>query len=112
MVILPDNDQPGRDHAQKVARSLHGIAASVKIVELPDLPAKGDVSDWLDAGGTVEYLQVLVELAPEFDPATAPSPGAEMTATSKSKEDEDAEPKQWKILLTIAAAAELVPYPR
>lgn len=107
VVILADNDEPGRDHAQKVARSLHGIAASVKIVELPDLLAKGDVSDWLDAGGTVEYLQVLVELAPEFDPATAPAPGAETAATSESKEDEDEKPKQWKILLEIAAAAEL-----
>ena len=105
VVIVPDNDEPGRDHAQKVARSLHGIAASVKIVELPDLPAKGDVSDWLDAGGTVEYLQVLVELAPEFDPATAPASGAETAATSKSNGDE--EPKQGEILLTIAAAAKL-----
>lgn len=87
VVILPDNDQPGRDHAHKVAGSLHGIATSVKIVELPDLPAKGDVSDWLDAGGTLEYLQVLVELAPEFDPATSPSSGAETAATSKSNED-------------------------
>jgi hypothetical protein len=107
VVILPDNDDPGRNHAQKVARSLHGIAASVKIVELPDLPAKGDVSDWLDAGGTMEYLQVLVELAPEFDPATAPAPGAETAATSTSKEAEDEEPKQWKILLEIASAAAL-----
>ena len=107
VVILPDNDHPGRDHAQKVAGSLHGIATSVKIVELPDLPAKGDVSDWLDAGGTLEYLQVLVELAPEFDPAISPSPGAETAATSKSNEDQDEEPKQWKILLEIAAVAEL-----
>ena len=107
VVILPDNDDPGRDHAQKVARSVHGIATSVKIVELPDLPAKGDVSDWLDAGGTLEYLQVLVELAPEFDPAISPSSGAETAATSKSNEDQDEEPKQWKILLEIAAVAEL-----
>jgi hypothetical protein len=105
VVILQDKDDAGRDHAQKVARSLHGIAASVKIVELPDLPAKGDVSDWLDAGGTIEHLQVLVELAPEFNPATAPASGAGTTATSKSKGDE--EPTQQEILLTIAMAAEL-----
>ena len=105
VVILPDKDDAGRDHAQKVARSLHGIAASVKIVELPDLPAKGDVSDWLDAGGTVEYLQVLVELVPEFNPAIAPAPSAKVTATSKGNGDE--EPTQQEILLTIAAAAEL-----
>jgi hypothetical protein len=51
VVILPDNDQPGRDHAEQVARALHGNAKSIKVVALPGLPEKGDVSDWLDAGG-------------------------------------------------------------
>src|SRR5215471_8124185 len=41
LVVLPDNDEPGRKHAHQVARSLHGIAASVKIIELPGLPDKG-----------------------------------------------------------------------
>jgi len=63
VVILPDNDAPGRDHATKVARSFKDIAASVRIVELPGLPEKGDVSDWLDAGHTVDELQELVEAA-------------------------------------------------
>ncbi|HOJ60332.1 MAG TPA: hypothetical protein PK878_08590, partial [bacterium] len=49
VVILPDNDKPGRDHAQDVARSLYGAAASIKVVNLPGLPEKGDVSDWIEA---------------------------------------------------------------
>jgi 5S rRNA maturation endonuclease (ribonuclease M5) len=61
VVILPDNDEPGRKHAETVAVALHGIAASVKVVELPGLPVKGDVSDWLDAGGTVARLGALVD---------------------------------------------------
>jgi hypothetical protein len=108
VVILPDHDDPGRAHAPKVARCLHGIAASVKIVELPNLPEKGDISDWLDAGGTVEHLQVLVGAASEFDPATAPAPGAKTTAAKGAKSgDGDEEPTQQEILLSIAAAAEL-----
>ena len=67
VVIIPDNDEPGREHAAKVARSLQGIAASVRILELPNLPPKGDVSDWLDAGGVVDELLVLAESAPLFD---------------------------------------------
>jgi len=63
-VIIPDNDDAGRKHAEKVAHSLLGIAASVKIVELPDLPHKGDVSDWLDAGNTPEALRALIAAAP------------------------------------------------
>ena len=61
VVILPDNDEPGRDHAAKVAASLEGVAATVRVVELPDLSEKGDVSDWLDAGHTVEELHRLVD---------------------------------------------------
>lgn len=34
VVILPDADEPGREHARQVAASLHGVAASVKVVNL------------------------------------------------------------------------------
>ncbi len=68
VVILPDNDDPGRQHGQQVARSLVGIAKSIKIVELPGLQPKGDVSDWIQAGGTKEQLLELVAAAPEWKP--------------------------------------------
>ncbi|MDP8243578.1 MAG: DUF3987 domain-containing protein [Candidatus Hinthialibacter antarcticus] len=68
VVILPDNDKPGIDHAQQVAMSLYGKAASVKIVRLPGLPPKGDVSDWLDSGGAIDELHRLVDEAPEWEP--------------------------------------------
>jgi len=66
VVILPDNDEPGRKHAQQVAQSLYGKAASVKVLELPGLPAKGDVSDWLEAGHTKEELMRLAEETPDW----------------------------------------------
>jgi hypothetical protein len=56
VVILPDNDGPGRKHAEDVSASLAGKAAAVRVVELPGLPPKGDVSDWLAAGGTKKRL--------------------------------------------------------
>lgn len=34
IVVLPDADEPGRRHAEQVARSLFGIAASIKVVVL------------------------------------------------------------------------------
>lgn len=70
VVILPDNDQPGRAHAEAVARSLQGVAASVKALELPNLPDKGDVSDWLDAGGDAQALGAMAAALPEW---TAPA---------------------------------------
>jgi len=60
-IIIPDNDDAGRSHAQQVAASLSGQASVVKILELPDLPEKGDVSDFIDRGGTTEELRQLAD---------------------------------------------------
>src|SRR5690242_5694847 len=40
IAIFPDNDDPGREHALKVAALLAAVAKSIKIVELPGLAAK------------------------------------------------------------------------
>lgn len=66
IIILPDNDDKGRTHADQVARSVYPLAASVKVVPLPALPEKGDVSDWLGTGGTKEKLLELVEQAQPY----------------------------------------------
>ncbi|MGI8854452.1 MAG: AAA family ATPase [Thermomicrobiales bacterium] len=64
VVILPDNDEKGREHARAVADALAGVAASVTILTLPDLPPKGDVTDWLNAGGSADALSTLAAQAP------------------------------------------------
>src|SRR6185369_12964319 len=61
IVILPDNDEPGRKHAAAVAAALLSVAASVRMVELPGLLVKGDVTDWRDAGGTFEQFRAIVK---------------------------------------------------
>jgi hypothetical protein len=68
VVILPDNDEPGRRDSQQKARSLYGVAKGVRVVELPNLPPKGDASDWLDADGTAEALAGLIAEAPTWKP--------------------------------------------
>ena len=65
VVILPDNDAPGQGYATTVAAALVGYAASVRVLELPDLPKKGDVSDWLDAGHTAEEIVALAQEVPD-----------------------------------------------
>jgi hypothetical protein len=65
VVILPDNDRPGRAHARQVAEALLPVAASVRVLELGGLPEKGDILDWLDQGGTAEALAKLIESAPD-----------------------------------------------
>ena len=73
VVILPDNDNPGLKHAEQVARSLTGIATSVKVVRLPDLPEKGDVSDWFMAGHTKDELKQLAESTAKYESSAAPA---------------------------------------
>jgi putative DNA primase/helicase len=56
VVILADNDEPGRKHAEaKIALALV-VAASVKVIHFPELPEKGDVTDWLEAGHSIGDL--------------------------------------------------------
>ena len=62
--IIPDNDEKGRSHARQVSQSLAGKAMSVKVVDLPYLPDKGDVSDWIANGGTAKKLEWLAETEP------------------------------------------------
>jgi DNA-binding transcriptional ArsR family regulator len=66
VAVVPDNDEPGRGYADRVARAIVRRAASVKIVRLRGLPEKGDVSDWLAAGGTRDALSAEISAAPEF----------------------------------------------
>jgi hypothetical protein len=47
--ILEDNDDPGRAHAQMVARNLTGVVGEIRIVSLPGLDEHGDVSNWIEA---------------------------------------------------------------
>ena len=80
VVILPDNDAPGRKYAARVAEACRRHGLQVRMLALPDLPPKGDVSDWLDAGHTANELRTLIDRAPHAleeaspDPAAVPSP--------------------------------------
>ena len=77
VVLLPDNDEPGQRHADKIAQSLNGTAKSIKIINLPDLPEGGDVSDWLarfnDPDHAAEELAKIIDGANPYTPKVEPS---------------------------------------
>ena len=77
VVILPDNDNPGRAHAEQVAGALRSVARSIRVLPLPGLPLKGDVADWIVAGGTAAKLQELAEAAAALE---GPANDADQTA--------------------------------
>jgi len=64
-----------------VAQSLYGIADIVRIIELPGLHEKEDVSDWLAAGHTVDELLELVNSAGDWSPTAEPSKVEEIHET-------------------------------
>jgi hypothetical protein len=74
VVVLPDNDKAGVDHGEKIARNLAGLARRVRVLMLPDLKPKGDVINWLEAGGTKEGLLQLAEETATWEETLSGSP--------------------------------------
>lgn len=97
--VLPDNDEPGRQHADDVARNLNGVARDVRVVALPGLPDKGDVSDWLGRGRDVNELIKIAELAPIWSQEEeAPEPTPQLPWLNMSRWDHEPLPqRQWAI---------------
>lgn len=60
VVIVPDNDDPGREHATQVRTSVFPFAKSVRVLELPGLPEHGDLTDWVTGGGAAAELRDLI----------------------------------------------------
>lgn len=94
IILIPDNDESGIAHMEYAAKSLinfrkthgaeqktqgigqktheieqktHGITIKILSVLELNLPPKGDISDWLEAGHTKEELEKIVENTPEWN---------------------------------------------
>lgn len=83
VVLLPDNDEPGQKHVADIAASLDGVAGRIRILALPGLPEKGDIIDWIKAGGTREQFDTLVDTATDWEPLT------ESTEPASEVDDDD-----------------------
>lgn len=56
VVILPDNDVPGAAFAETVKAGIEEHGGEAVILELPDLPPKGDIMDWDGSPADLEAL--------------------------------------------------------
>lgn len=97
LVLLNDNDPAGRAHMAHIAQELIGRVHEIIQIDLgklyPDLPEKGDLSDWLNMGHTVEELFELVGKASplrEHEPTPAPTPSDAVDDESDEVTDEAA----------------------
>jgi putative DNA primase/helicase len=86
VTIIPDNDDAGHDHARSIAANLTSVVARVRIFALPGVRPKGDISDWLDAGGSREESERLVADTPPFQLAQVPTIGEQANALDDTAE--------------------------
>lgn len=76
VVVIPDHDSAGAKYADTVTQSLKGIAKSIKRIDLAkhwtQCPPKGDVTDFIEAGASLDDLNRIIQQSPfEGEPATA-----------------------------------------
>jgi putative DNA primase/helicase len=72
VVIVADNDEPGRDHMLDVAAKLAGTADRIRLLDLgeawPGCPLKGDTYDYLQCHAP-EQFNALVDAATDYEPS-------------------------------------------
>lgn len=78
VVLLPDNDDVGRQRATVRGAGLRDRAKEVRVLDLSlhwqGMPEKADVTDWKDqAGGDADKFALLIEKAPLWKPEDPPS---------------------------------------
>ena len=103
VILLADNDEPGRAHSEQAATSLNGVAKQIRILDIGALwrecPPKGDISDWVAAADgapkeIADELKKLARLLPDWKPAVAIR-----NEPSSSRDRQRADPKQaWPVL--------------
>lgn len=116
VVVLPDNDEVGEKHAVEVAESALPYAASVRILRLPNLPPKGDVSDSIALRRSLDNpsddqlateLLKLINDTPLYVPAPKvperkPEPKQVTAPASPSSEPTEEIESEWQVVGCLA----------
>ena len=94
VIVLADNDEPGKKLASNVMKDLKGITRSIKvIVPMPDV-TKADITDYFEAGHTVEEFENLIktvddteEIYTDVQQNQKQDAGRKQTVTQKNKDE-------------------------
>ena len=71
VICIPDNDSTGRDGMDLIASKIIKVAKSVRWLELPDIPEKGDLTDWLEVkDNSHTKFQELIDKSTEWNKET------------------------------------------
>ena len=88
IVVIPDNDEPGRKYARKAIANLLPVAKSVRYLDL-DLMVEGDDAyEWVHhAKGTRKELADMAKQAPVITQQTPVTDGEQLTETTQSESE-------------------------
>lgn len=108
--VVIDNDATGRKHGDVVGGALARAGKQARIVALPGLPEKGDLYDFIEAGGTLAACLEIAGGAPVAEATQAP-PAEERTRAHRNGRNGDGPPPD-DITPAVALPAEpdLVPF--
>jgi hypothetical protein len=108
VTLFPDNDPAGEAYAADVLGILRKLdpPARVRIVRLPDLPANGDIVDWLDALDSKEPETLRAEIQRLIDAAPIAAAPAEQSgpASAKPTTEHKRDVSQAELLVRLALA--------
>ena len=102
VVLIPDQDNAGREHAANVVAALSGVAQRVRVLDIgkawPQCPDKGDISNWIAQGGTRDQLKELIKALPDCQAPKAksdPLPAAAAEIISEVAKNIPPEKVEW-----------------
>lgn len=79
VVVISDNDEPGRKHAEQVLHSLNGVTSELRRLDLP-VVEHGDVTDYLGDHSLTDLLELKSSTEP-WAPSANRSPDVPPTAS-------------------------------
>lgn len=102
--VFTDNDDVGRAYAAETCNALHGVASSVRLLDLstvwPEIPEHGDITDLVVEFGGPRAKELLLQLlndTPEWVPCEVPQAEDPLLALFKPLEDFPEEEAKWLV---------------
>lgn len=101
--VFQDNDRVGMEYAAETCNALHGVAASVRLLDLskvwPEIPEHGDVTDLVTTFGpeaAAEKIATLMSTTKEWEPA-AENEKKSILSCFKTLDDFQEEEASWLV---------------
>jgi 5S rRNA maturation endonuclease (ribonuclease M5) len=77
VIVIPDEDEPGRQHADAVVRSLRGKATDIRVIRVQ---IGKDITDWINAGATKDMIDAAIAAADSVTGVNSKTPSSANTS--------------------------------